>query len=424
MKYVFISLFLSVALTLSAQVGDLSDEFNRTCNLENWLDLEVTEGWTNTHIESYDVHKSNPDMLTIVPYTTAWFAGRRSNLRYKEVSGDFVFTTELTALNRAETGQPSSGSGLSGVYSLAGLMVRTPRISTTDPENYIFLSAGSANSTTTPQLEVKTTTDSGSNLWVSGISTTENVQIRIVRRGSAFITMYREPGGDWMIRRRFSRSDMPDTLQVGFVAYTDWNKVNSYSIAFHNQNTLNTSLTPDPTDSIPFRPDIVAKFDYGRFEEVNVPAMYADSNFASQPAVSNAVVLSLFGYDSESHDVEGWHIWEGSNSDWASGSNWNSGTPTSQDSVVVPHCGCPQVLVPTISADATIASLIVEDQGQLVIEPNVTLTVDLSSVNAQFSNHGTIVNEGILLITNSSDGQVENLGVIECVSGGEIRIQE
>lgn len=38
-----------------AQLSVLSDEFNRTCSIGDWNDVEVVEGWRQTHLESFDV---------------------------------------------------------------------------------------------------------------------------------------------------------------------------------------------------------------------------------------------------------------------------------------------------------------------------------------------------------------------------------
>lgn len=376
MKYLIIAAIYLFTLPLIGQVETLSDEFDRTCHLDYWMDLEDTENWTNTHVQSYDINQDKDGMLSIVPWTTAWFASRRSNLLYKLIEGDFVFTTEVTALNVAETGQPSSGYDpiLEQVYSLAGLMIRTPRATVSQPENYVFLSTGSASSTTVPQLEVKTTVNNSSSLHITNISTTSQVQIRLVRKANAIIALYRLPGGNWVVHRRYDRGDMPSAVQAGFVAYTDWNKVNTYSIGFHNQNTLNEDLNPDPsTDtSLVFRPDIIGKFEYARFEEVHVPEVYDTLDFSNASEVSNAVVLGLYGYDSETHDLTDWHIWDGATADWSTPDNWNLGSPEPQDSVLIPHCGCTEVTSPQLSSDATVSSLIVEEQGHLLIEPGVT----------------------------------------------------
>src|SRR5690606_34907769 len=95
---------------------------------------------------------------------------------YKNVSGDFVFTSQVFVNNPEGTGVPDAH------YSLAGLMIRTPRAMTSADQwtpggqNYVFLSlghgdnngpgTGGGNPVSPPmaQLEVKTTINSESTL--------------------------------------------------------------------------------------------------------------------------------------------------------------------------------------------------------------------------------------------------------------------
>jgi len=154
-----------------AQLSDLSDEFNRTCSINDWQNVETVEGWPQTHLEEYDVNVSNEGHLTMVPWTTAWFNDYRSTLLFKEVSGDFIFSIFVNSSNKAGDDQPSSS------FSLSGAMIRTPTGITDAPnewttgnQNYVFLSIGSANVTNVPKFEVKSTTNSNSVLNYNPVS--------------------------------------------------------------------------------------------------------------------------------------------------------------------------------------------------------------------------------------------------------------
>lgn len=425
MKNLILAFLLFQSFNGISQLSELSDEFNKTCDLADWINIEDAEGWDNTHLESYDVNISNQGQLTMIPWTTGWYQSRRSTLLYKNVTGDFVFTSEVTASNKAENGQPESA------YSLAGLMIRTPKtIGANGPigsENYVFLSLGTASNSNTPQFEIKNTVNDNSNLLISNITST-TAQIRLVRVGGAVIVLYKLPGGDWTIRNRYNRSDMPSDMQTGFVTYTDWNKVNTYSISFHNENTLNSDLDPDPSSNQnqPFNPDIIGKFEYGRFDEVIIPSGYENAVFWNPSQVPNSVILAAFGYDTTSDDLEGWKIWEGTDSNWASPGNWHDGVvPTSQDSILIPNCGCPEVVFPTIiSGTFNYASLVIEDGGQLDVSSNCSFSVDLSGSNAKFINQGTIINAGQFNVMNAANKQVLNEGNFECTDGGVISVVE
>ncbi|MFP6764192.1 MAG: hypothetical protein VB858_11250, partial [Planctomycetaceae bacterium] len=104
-------------------------------------------------------------------------------MAFKEVTGDFVFTTEVHISDRDDVG----GSDLDNIpgdalFSLGGLMIRTPRDidgpadwspgsmrddGTNNGENYVFLSLGYGNSANEFSLEVKTTRNSNSQLELS-----------------------------------------------------------------------------------------------------------------------------------------------------------------------------------------------------------------------------------------------------------------
>lgn len=420
MKNLFLLiLFFIASFSINGQLSDLSDEFNRVCSLGDWQNVEEVEGWPQSHLEDYDINVSNEGHLTMIPWTTGWYEDYRSTLLFKEVSGDFIFTILANSSNKAGNGQPSS------TYSLSGAMIRTPTGITDAPnewtqgnENYVFLSIGSANVTNVPKFEVKSTTNSSSALNFNPVSDLTAL-IRLVKIGDAIVVLHQIPGEPFVVRQRYNRSDMPDTLQVGMVTYTNWGKVSSYTYEFHNFNTLNEDLDPDPSSEQPFNADLIGTFDYARFEEVTLPAEFVGLDFSNVGQVSDAEILSLFSYDSESKDLEGWKIWNGANSDWNDASNWSGNAiPTTQDSVLIPNCDCVEVVFPELPIGAsTCSSLVVESGGQITIPNGSTFNVDLNSANARFENYGSIFNSGTLQVDNSSGKAILNEGSIECENG-------
>jgi hypothetical protein len=285
-------------------------------------------------------------------------------------------------------------------------------------QNYVFLSIGSANVTDVPKFEVKSTINSNSVLnynQVSGLT----ALIRLVKIGDAILVLHQILGENFVVRQRYNRSDMPDTLQVGMVTYTDWPKVNTYAYAYHNFNTLNSDLVDDPTPWQPFNADLIGTFDYARFEEVNLPQEYVGLDFSNPGQVSDAQILSLFSYDSEYTDLEGWKIWNGTNDDWEDASNWSGNSvPSSQDSIIIPNCGCPQVAFPILpNGSFSYMSLVVEPGGQITIPNGSELTINLSAPNAQFRNHGNIYNSGTLEVSHIAGKIIINQGLIECDNG-------
>lgn len=424
-RIILFILFAFVALSTKSQNTQLSDEFNRICSFYDWQDVNTVEQWNANHLEVADFDQTNADQLTLMPWTTSWYQNYRSNLLFKELTGDFVFTTNVTVTNRAGSGLPSSA------YSLSGAMIRaatgvTQANWTIGLENYIFLAIGRGTSGSTFQFERKSTTNSSSSLNLSAISGNE-ATIRFVRIDNAVIVLLQLPGGNFSVIHRYNRPDLPPTLQVGLVAYTDYFKVNTYGAdtSFYNSNVINPSLNPDP--GIPARamnPDVIGRFDFARYEDVNLPPAYQGLDFVDASQVSNAEILTLFGYNSTPTSETGWKIWRGTNSDWTDPINWSGSTlPSSQDSILIPNCGCVEVVYPTITSGShTYQALKIELGGQLSVDSGATFITNMLSPHSKFINQGTIFNHGVIQLINTKDNQIDNTGVIECLNSGQLNI--
>ncbi len=434
MRVIILMASVWLTMTLSTrvygQIEELSDEFHNACSVDEWSDINTIEGWNASHLEEFDINQSNHGFMTMMPWTTAWYQNYRSNLMFKDVPGDFIFTTRVTATNRAENDIPGS------TYSLAGTMIRTPRndiqngLPDWSPggENYVFLSLGYAatNHPTCsgcpgPHFEIKNTVNSNSSLSVSSIGVAEAL-IRVIRIDHAILVLYQLPGQPFVLHHRYNRSDMPDTLQVGLLSYTDWPKVSTYTPAFHNSNVLNANLNPDPSSNpgLAFNPDIIAQFDYARFETPQIPQHLQGLDFSDQSEVSDADVLALFDYGSTPVKFGGWKVWQGVDSDWNNVDNWNDGViPGVQDSVLIPNCNCTEVMSPDIvSGNYEYASMFIEDGANMDIQSGSNISINLVGDNSQFTNHGVIVNMGQISIINSTSKTVDNRGTIECISTG------
>lgn len=312
---ILITLFLITAQLLHAQLSRLNDEFNNPCTLSDWQRLNDSEGWGADQLEILAVDTEDPGKLTMKPYTCVWYNDFRGPLVYKLVEGDFVFTTQVEVAAASGAGLPSSD------FSLAGCMIRAPKTMThggddwaAGQENYVFLSVGHATASHAscplnadgvrdcgpgPHFEVKRTAGSSSQLFITPIGS-QTVTIRMARIGNVIIVLHQLPGGAFEVHQRYTAPDgFPGEVQVGLVSYTDWRKAGSYSFAFHNEHVLNESLAPDPTATVPFNPDLYARFEYARFNEVSVPAALAGLNLLNPAVVSDAQLLSFLGFDSE-----------------------------------------------------------------------------------------------------------------------------
>ncbi len=269
----------AIAVNPADSLRRMSDEFDNPATMSNWSRIFAVEGWDADQLQLIDIDASQPGRLVMIPYTSTWFQDYRGELTFKEVTGNFVITSEVHASSTDGSSIPAS------IYSLAGVMLRTPR-DIVDPamdwapggENYVFTSVGfgAANAPCLPgpgwHLERKTTTNSNSILcvtpWVG-----PSLTVQVARIDYAIIILVRPDDGEWSILDRLTRDDFPNTLQVGLVTYTDYAKVSSYTPYFHNSNVLNDALRPDPSSNtfLPFAPDLIAGFEYARFHAVDLP---------------------------------------------------------------------------------------------------------------------------------------------------------
>ncbi len=299
-------LLAAIGFTLQfpmAQIQLLNDEFTNDSTLANWQNIIDVEGWLEDPLEVYDINTSTPGNLHMMPFTTSWYQDYRGPLLFKEITGNFIFSTKITATNRVGNSTPSSS------FSLAGVMLRQARPITNGladwtpgGENYIFLSAGTANPVNqAPHLEIKNTDESISNLQITPISTNEDVEIRFARIDQYVICLYRVPDQDWSIRGRYVRPDFPDSMQIGFVTYTDWPKLSSFTETYANSHLINNTADPDSSNNpgLPYNPDLIGRFEYARFDSIVVPPDLVGSNLANAAAVPDSTLLLFLGQPSQ-----------------------------------------------------------------------------------------------------------------------------
>lgn len=141
-----------------------------------------------------------------------WFDRNTGPMIYQSVTGDFRVTARVRARRASALDEPPDQA-----VHLGGLMARDPR---TPPENYVFVVVGRD----IDDLSVETkTTEAGRSvfegpMWPHG----SDAELRLCRLGADF-HMYKRPidGGEWALAATFERPDLPPTLQVGAIAYTN-----------------------------------------------------------------------------------------------------------------------------------------------------------------------------------------------------------
>lgn len=270
------------ALGQADDLAVLSDEFDDAGTLTRWRRVDRDEQWGTDQLQRYDIGRTRPGWMTMVPYSSSWYRDYRGILSYKPVAGDFVVTTRLRVSGRSGQGAPRA------LYSLAGIMVRAPRDVTPRTwqpggENYIFLSFGSADRPGTYQYEVKTTINSDSQLAISPADGPE-VLIQTARIGPHFLVLRKAPDGPWIVHRRYHRPDLPARLQVGLTCYTDWPSVERLSPPQHNTTVIRGG-----------NPDLIAQYDFVRLHRPDVPAALRGRNLSDAGTVPDAELLRFLG---------------------------------------------------------------------------------------------------------------------------------
>jgi hypothetical protein len=245
-----------VAAAPADDLAALSDEFDNAASLSRWQDHATVEGWPSM-TDKVDVNTTAPGQLYLVPQTCTWFEDYHGVYLFKTVTGDFDVTTRIQATGKASDLPQRT-------FSLTGLMVRAPRAvtpATWTPggENWVFITTGYGDNAPGraghAQIETKTTQNSKSHLTLIR-SQTGWVYLRVVRISSAFLMLYSFDGTEWYLSQRFTRPDLPATVQVGLNAYTNWESIPA------DQAQVDLEGVPNPT----FPADLVVHSDYVRFQ--------------------------------------------------------------------------------------------------------------------------------------------------------------
>jgi hypothetical protein len=82
----------------------------------------------------------------------------------------------------------------------------------------------------------------------------------VVRISSAFLMLYSFDGSEWYLSQRFTRPDLPATVQVGLNAYTNWESIPE------DQAQVDLEGVPNPT----FPADLVVHSDYVHFQRPRI----------------------------------------------------------------------------------------------------------------------------------------------------------
>lgn len=116
--------------------------------------------------------------------------------------------------------------------------------------------------------------------------------------------------------------------------------------------------------------------------------------------------------------------WTGaSDSDWGTATNWSAGVPDAADEVIIPNVA--MAPDPIIDEAAFAKSVTVESGATLTIAATKSLTIDSYSTTPSILNQGTVENNGIINIgqtTNAGDMGIRNESTFYNNTGGQINI--
>lgn len=297
----------------NTRIDWLGDEFDDPATLTHWTRHWQVEGWPVDQLQYLAIEPQTAGgSLVMRPYSSGWWQDYRGELTFQRVSGDFVATVRVQPRNTAGTGAPGStnGGAAETEYSLGGIMARAPRPDVEannanwarGGERYVFLSMGSADLPGVYQFEDKTTRQAlpgEPTSWSVRLISTANAStanLRLARIGAHVIALVQpvQPPGAWRVLRRFHRTDFPELLQLGLVAYTDYATVGSCTFEQHNVQILLHACN-DPGS--PADPDLLLMVEFFRLRRPAVPPALIGADLSNPAAVSDAELLQFLGFD-------------------------------------------------------------------------------------------------------------------------------
>ena len=155
-------------------------------------------------VPTFDIAKTTPGELTIMPGRSWWVDGTRAFYLYKPVVGDFVVTARLHVTGR-DAAVPAAD------WSLSGLLVRRPTDNRAQ-ENWVSFRIGRRGGKDV--FERKTTVAGTSTLVLTPAQPTW-VELRIARVGRYFILLRRYGSGPFTTHFTYVRRDLPLTSPRG-----------------------------------------------------------------------------------------------------------------------------------------------------------------------------------------------------------------
>lgn len=203
---------VDIVVSTGPATSSFTDEFTSN-SIADWSLLHQVESRAAQY-STLNIDTTVSGKLVIIPNPTpGWFGSGTAPLVYKEITGNFAIYTEVLARSLG-----SASSAPSSNFNSAGLLARDPA-GVSGPENYVMVNVGRQDNRAAGGIgsEAKTTVNSSSTLTID--DGTFQGQLALCRVGSEIIAYRQLPGdADWIEINRYTRADLPSTLQVGMVA--------------------------------------------------------------------------------------------------------------------------------------------------------------------------------------------------------------
>ena len=163
------------------------------------------------------------DTLYLLPTATGaaatWFQNEEGPGLFKPVTGDFTVTATVLVSNPAAASPIPVPPPIS--YRLAGLLARDPA-SLPGDRNSVHVALGAGDSAVPLAVEDKTT-DGSVSVFQLHPTPSHHAELRLQRTGPVFTMSWRPAaGGAWNIVATHVRLDLPATLEVGPMAYSNF----------------------------------------------------------------------------------------------------------------------------------------------------------------------------------------------------------
>ncbi len=203
---------VNIVVSTGPATSSFTDEFNDASSLSDWSLRHQVEG-TAQQYSTLDINTSRAGYLVLIPSVrSGWFAAGRAPLVYKEITGNFAVQTYVVARSLG-----SASVAPASEFNSAGLLARNPA-GATGPENYIMVNLGRQDTRIPGSVgsEAKTTVNSNSTLTLDAAGFEGDILLcRVGNEMIAYRRLAADP--DWVELDRYTRADLPATLQVGLV---------------------------------------------------------------------------------------------------------------------------------------------------------------------------------------------------------------